>query len=227
MTINPEQLKENTKLLYKRVEKFVAKDYYRLFVGFSVVEGFTIIDIGIDQSVHINPKLNQIILVDKKTYHSTNFLSEESVSTLNRLFSEAEIAVESYFYHRPALLKKIDAIFGHNINNSISMYQQAETFTYKMYFTFYISQTCLSEKGVYKFKLADGSFLHLTNIIYYWVDDGDYHLESSDHGIKIYYFEPNNSKMILDAIKELCKKPENLQNLAQPIQKSTFAWKGR
>ncbi len=214
MTINPEQLKENTKLLYKRVEKFVAKDYYKLFVGFSVVEGILIIVIGNDQSVHINPELDQIILVDKKTYRGSNFLSEESISTLNRLFAEAENAVEAYLYHRPVLMQKIDAILGHHIDNSVSMFQRAETFTYKMYFTFHISQTCLSRKGIYKFKLADGSFLHLTNISYYWIDDGDYHLEIIDGGIRKYYFEPNNSNMILSAIKELCKKPESLQNLA-------------
>lgn len=112
-------------------------------------------------------------------------------------------------------MQYIDAARGKKIDNSSKMYLKAETFTYKMYLTFIITQVCPNRKGVYKFKLTDGSFLHLTNISNYLVDDGDYCLEVESVGLKEYFYEPQHATTILNAIKELCKDPKSLKNLAK------------
>ncbi len=76
-------------LLFKRVEKFVKKGHIKSTVGFNFIDGYLIIDIGNEKTIHINPAKKIIKLVDTLT-GSVEDLSYYELTTVQWFFKSVD-----------------------------------------------------------------------------------------------------------------------------------------
>lgn len=228
MTLLNELNKQHKDHLYNQVLKFVDKYYFRYVVGTKFVSGNLVLDIGNKKSIHINPRLDLIVLVSDMVSHDKNYATEDNIRVLVSFFTRVFKEIEA-FYNQ----------FGHNLEgkllkalmkpalNATDIFFQTEVQYYKSLFSGHVNNYVYNSLGIYTFNLSDGKTLHFISNGEYLTSGGIYFIQDLSKKIQINTIEPDCTYDLLAYLKELCKKPENLQNLAQPIQKSSVNRKGR
>lgn len=204
---------ENKKILFERVKSFLKAEHHNHIKGFNVSEGFLIFNIGNGQTIHVNPWLKIIKLVDEQSIGDQYYSAPRDIATLNYFIVQAEMKVESYLRKTSAGKFFEDLLYPRSTKD---LFFKSELFTCKSYLTFAITQTCPNHKGEYKFRVPKSDhFLCISKIKVYWVDDGTYTIENVVDGITRVYAEPLHSQQILKSIKLLLSHPKYLENLAK------------
>ena len=218
MTILDKINQQNRSVIFEKVKKFLENDYLRYTNSFKTAEGFLIFEIGNEQSVQINPSQEIIKLVEGQRWGDQKFDSESNIAILNRFFCLVEEKIEAYLKDlrsdmagRLALLTNLVSLS----LNTQDLYFKSELWYFKSLFSGHLTTFCFNPSGEYAFKLSGGNILHVYISRVYLDDKGLYFLEDRSNLVSEYHYEPDYSKVLLSHLKELCKNPEKLQNLAK------------
>ncbi len=218
MTILDKINQQNRDVIFGKVKKFLGNNYLKYTNGFKTAEGFLIFEISNEQVVHINPSMQIVKMVDDRTWGDQKFDSETNIAILNRFFCLAEEKIESFLKDlrsdmagRLALLTNLVSLS----LNTQDLYFKSEIWYFKSLFSGHLTTFCFNPSGEYAFKLSGGNILHVYVSKIYLDDKGLYFLEDRSNLVSEYHYEPDYSKVLLSHLKELCKNPEKLQNLAK------------
>lgn len=218
MTILDKINQQNRSVIFEKVKKFLGNNYLKYTNGFKTAEGFLIFEIGNNQSVHINPGMQIVKLVDERTWGDKKLDSVSNIAILNRFFCLAEEKIESFLKDlrsdmagRLVLLTNLVSLS----LNTPDLYFKSEIWYFKSLFSGHLTTFCFNPSGEYAFALSSGNILHVYISRVYLDDKGHYFLEDRSNPVSEYQYEPDCSKIILSHLKELCKNPKKLQNLAK------------
>lgn len=206
----------NKEILYKKVKRFIVDGKTKHLTGAKVVDGFLIFDIGNEQSIHINPDLKLVVMVDNLTWGNLDFSTDNNINVLNKFFTVLTDEIEKFYQELGKnLVDRITSSFISPKMDTISFYMRAELWYYKSLFSGHLATYCFNPIGAYVFTLSDNKILHVYISRVYLDDKGVYFIENRSQPVSQYSYEPYCSEELLQHLKELCKNPDNLHNLAQ------------
>lgn len=209
---------ESRQVLFSKVKNMLNDDYRKHTTGFSAAEGFLIFDIGNEQSIHISPSLEIIKLVDNLTWADEDYDEPYQVAILNKFFSTVEDKIETFIHSLKADFSGRFILFTGLVSlpiNTQEIYFESEIWWFKSLFSGHIAAFCFSPSGEYAFRLPDNNVLHVYISRVYLDDTGVYFIEDRSDQVSQYRYEPDCTEELLSYLKELCKNPEHLKNLAK------------
>lgn len=218
MTVLDKINRQNRAVMFGKVEKFLGNDYLKHIKGFKTAEGFLIFEIGNNQSVHINPGMQIVKLVDERTWGDKKLDSVSNIAILNRFFCLAEEKIESFLKDQQSDMAGRLALLTNLISLSLNtqdLYFKSEIWYFKSLFSGHLTTFCFNTSGEYAFALSDGNILHVYISEMYLNDEGFYFIEDRSKTVSKYRYEPDCTVELLVYLKELCKNPKKLQNLAK------------